>query len=62
MINTITSTEEWTFMDKPVIIIGCGGHAHVLYDCLKLLGANVLGALDKRPSFGKKKGGVICPS
>lgn len=49
-------------MDKPVIIIGCGGHAHVLYDCLKLLGANVLGALDKRPSFGKKKGGVICPS
>ena len=34
-------------MDKPVIIIGAGGHARVLYDCLQLLGVEVLGALDK---------------
>ncbi|SFH76277.1 UDP-perosamine 4-acetyltransferase [Selenomonas ruminantium] len=34
-------------MDKPVIIIGAGGHARVLYDCLCLLGVEVLGALDK---------------
>ena len=34
-------------MDKPVIIIGAGGHAKVLYDSLKLLGVEVLGKLDK---------------
>lgn len=37
-------------MDKPVIIIGAGGHAKVLYDCLRLLDVEVLGALDKCPS------------
>ncbi len=34
-------------MDKPVIIIGAGGHAKVLHDSLKLLGIEVLGMLDK---------------
>ena len=34
-------------MSKPVIIIGAGGHAKVLIDCLQLLGIEVLGALDK---------------
>ena len=36
-------------MDKPVIIIGAGGHARVLYDCLRLLSVEVLGALDRCP-------------
>lgn len=36
-------------MGKPVIIIGAGGHARVLYDCLQLLKVNVLGALEKCP-------------
>ena len=36
-------------MDKPVIIIGAGGHAKVLYDCLQLLGVEVLGSLDACP-------------
>ena len=35
--------------DKPVIIIGAGGHAKVLFDCLRLLGTDVLGILDKCP-------------
>ena len=35
------------FLDKPVIIIGAGGHARVLFDCLRLQGVNVLGMLDK---------------
>ena len=34
-------------MNKPVIIIGAGGHARVLFDCLRLQGVNVLGMLDK---------------
>jgi len=34
-------------LDKPVIIIGAGGHARVLFDCLRLKGVNVLGMLDK---------------
>ena len=34
-------------MDKPVIIIGAGGHARVLFDCLRLQGVKVLGMLDK---------------
>ena len=36
-------------MDKPVIIIGAGGHAKVLYDSLRLLGVEMLGMLDKCP-------------
>lgn len=36
-------------MDKPVIIIGAGGHAKVLMDCLRLQGIEVLGMLDKCP-------------
>lgn len=36
-------------MDKPVIIIGAGGHAKVLYDSLRLLRIEVLGVLDKSP-------------
>ena len=39
-------------MAKPVIIIGAGGHAKVLLDCLRLQGVNVLGALEKFPSLG----------
>ncbi len=35
------------FLDKPVIIIGAGGHAKVLFDCLRLQGVKVLGMLDK---------------
>lgn len=34
-------------MNKPVIIIGAGGHAKVLADCLRLQRIPVLGALDK---------------
>ena len=36
-------------MEKPVIIIGAGGHAKVLFDCLQLLNVNIIGALDKCP-------------
>lgn len=36
-------------MDKPVIIIGAGGHAKVLYDSLRLMGVEMLGKLDKCP-------------
>ncbi len=35
-------------MDKPVIIVGAGGHARVLLDSLRLQKVKVLGALDKR--------------
>lgn len=35
--------------DKPVIIIGAGGHAKVVWDCLRLQGIKVLGMLDKCP-------------
>lgn len=45
-------------MDKPVIIIGAGGHARVLYDCLQLLGVEVLGALDKCPSPVDRTGSI----
>ena len=38
-------------MDKPVIIIGAGGHARVLFDCLRLQGVNVLGMLDKEGAY-----------
>ena len=41
-------------MNKPVIIIGAGGHAKVLADCLRLQGVSVLGALDKSVSTGRK--------
>ena len=34
-------------MEKPVIIIGAGGHARVLFDCLRLQKINVLGLLEK---------------
>ena len=34
-------------MDKPVVIIGAGGHARVLLDSMCLQGVKVLGALDK---------------
>ena len=37
-------------MAKPVIIIGAGGHAKVLLDCLRLQGIKVIGALDKFPN------------
>ena len=30
-------------MDKPIIILGSGGHAKVVADTLKLLGKQVLG-------------------
>ena len=45
-------------MDKPVIIIGAGGHARVLYDCLRLLGVEVLGALDRCPSIVDRAGSI----
>ena len=32
---------------KPVIVIGAGGHAMVLVDCLRLNKVNIIGALDK---------------
>lgn len=41
-------------MNKPVIIIGAGGHAKVLAECLRLQGVSVLGALDKSVSTGSK--------
>lgn len=41
-------------MNKPVIIIGAGGHAKVLADCLRLQGIPVLGALDKTISPGSE--------
>ena len=34
-------------MGKPIIIVGAGGHAKVLMDCLYLNGAEIIGALDK---------------
>ncbi len=41
-------------MNKPVIIIGAGGHARVLADCLRLQRIPVLGALDKSVSSGSE--------
>ena len=46
------------FLDKPVIIIGAGGHARVLFDCLRLQGVNVLGMLDKA---GAENGNFALP-
>ncbi len=43
-------------MDKPVIIIGAGGHAKVLYDSLRLLGVEILGVLDKCPPPSRQAG------
>lgn len=37
-------------MNKPVIIIGAGGHAKVLFDSLRLLGVEILGMFDKCPT------------
>lgn len=39
-------------LEKPVIIIGNGGHAKVLVDCLRLKNVNIIGMLDKCPSSG----------
>lgn len=36
-------------MNKPVIIIGAGGHAKVLIDTLKLSGVEIIGILDALP-------------
>lgn len=38
--------------NKPVILLGAGGHATVLLDVLTLVGANVLGYLDKSSGGG----------
>lgn len=46
-------------MDKPVIIIGAGGHAKVLVDCLCLQGVDVIGVLDK--CYSEKDRGVELP-
>ena len=36
-------------LNKPVILIGAGGHARVLVDCLRLNNVNIIGALDNCP-------------
>jgi sugar O-acyltransferase (sialic acid O-acetyltransferase NeuD family) len=36
-------------MNKPLIIIGCGGHASVLTDILKLQNRSILGYIDDNP-------------
>ncbi|MBA3935955.1 MAG: acetyltransferase [Planctomycetes bacterium] len=38
-------------MNLPVLIVGGGGHARVLIDCLRLLGATVIGVLDRNPAL-----------
>ncbi len=43
-------------MKKPVIIIGAGGHAKVLMDCLRLMNVDIVGMLDKNPSQGNGVG------
>ncbi len=42
-------------MARPVIIIGAGGHAKVLLDCLRLQGIKVIGALDKFPNLNDER-------
>ncbi len=45
--------------ERPVIIIGAGGHARVLASTLKLLGKKVLGFTDSNPEmFGAGFGGI----
>ncbi len=38
-------------IDKPIIVIGAGGHAKVLIDALRLMGCQVLGATEKKPEI-----------
>ena len=42
---------EW--LNKPVVVLGGGGHASVLIDCLKRLGANILGITDPHKVKGQ---------
>ena len=41
-------------MDKPIIILGSGGHAKVVADTLKLLGKQVLGFVTNNDDSLKK--------
>lgn len=43
-------------MTKPVIVIGAGGHARVLVDCLRLDNVNIVGVLDKCPPSEDRTG------
>ena len=38
--------------EKSAIIVGAGGHAKVLYECLCLQGVNIIGFTDKCPPRG----------
>ena len=44
--------------DKPVIVLGAGGHAAVLIDCLQRLGATILGLTDIQKVKGESILGV----
>ncbi|MEY8239852.1 MAG: acetyltransferase [Cycloclasticus sp.] len=46
-------------MTKPVIIIGGGGHAKVLVDCLNTLRVPILGVTDPKLKVGEKVFGVL---
>jgi len=41
-------------MEKPVIIIGTGGHAKVILDLLKLINKNIIGVVDSNKKQGAK--------
>ena len=43
---------------KPVIVLGAGGHATVLIDCLQRLGAIILGLTDIQKAKGERILGV----
>ena len=44
--------------DNPVIVLGAGGHAAVLIDCLRRLGVNILGLTDVQKPKGERILGV----
>lgn len=45
-------------MNKPVIIIGAGGHAKVLISVLKALGREIIGVLDPNKAIGQTVDGI----
>ena len=45
--------------EKPVVLIGAGGHARVLIDCLLLCGRTILGVVDPNLAQGDRIHGTI---
>lgn len=52
VLDEMKNENEVAFLEKPVILIGAGGQALVLAECLQLLHVDVLGMIDKNPLGG----------